>query len=134
MGSTLIWFSSFGFNGAAALVSGTSATVAMINTQLAAAGGALGWGFIQFLFTDRGKVGGWCSGIICGVVSITPCSGFVSLWSSTVIGAISAIIVYIFCHVYSNEHQELPDTLGIFSAHGIAAFWGVLCAGAFSTK
>lgn len=102
IGTIFIWFSSFGFNGAAALTSNTSAPAALINTQLAAAGGALGWTFTQYLFTDRAKVTGCCSGIVCGLVSITPCSGFVALWASAVIGAISAIIVYIFCHVKSD--------------------------------
>ena len=102
IGTIFIWFSSFGFNGAAALTSNTYASVSLINTQLAAAGGALGWTFTQYLFTDRAKVTGWCSGIVCGLVSITPCSGFVSLWAAAVIGAISAIIVYIFCHIKSD--------------------------------
>jgi ammonium transporter, Amt family len=101
IGTILIWFSSFGFNGAAALTSNTPAATALINTQLAAAGGALGWTFTQYLFTDRAKVTGWCSGLVCGLVSITPCSGFVALWAAAVIGAISAILVYIFCHVKS---------------------------------
>lgn len=133
IGTILIWFSSFGFNGAAALTSGTPASNALINTQLAAAGGILGWTFSQYIFTDRAKVTGWCSGLVCGVVSITPCSGYVSLWSSSVIGAIAAIIAYIFCHFKSEELKELPDTLGTFSGHGISAFWGVVCAGAFAT-
>lgn len=102
IGTIFIWFSSFGFNGAAALTSNMPAAVSLINTQLAAAGGALGWTFTQYLLTDRAKVTGWCSGIVCGLVSITPCSGFVSLWASAVIGAISAIIVYIFCHIKSD--------------------------------
>jgi Amt family ammonium transporter len=101
IGAIFIWFSSFGFNGAAALTSDTPAAASLINTQLAAAGGAIGWTFTQYIFTDRAKVNGWCSGIVCGVISITPCSGFVSLWSAAVIGAISSIIVYIFCHFKS---------------------------------
>jgi ammonium transporter, Amt family len=133
IGTVFIWYSSFGFNGAAALISGTPAAAALINTQLAGAGGAIGWTFTQYIFTDRGKINGWCSGLICGLVSITPCSGYVSLWSSTVIGAIAAIIIYIYCHVKSDQNNEIPDTLGIFSGHGISAFWGIICAGAFST-
>jgi Amt family ammonium transporter len=132
IGTILIWYASFGFNGGAAFTSGVPASVALINTQIAAAGGAFGWAFTQYIFTDRAKVMGWCSGAVCGVISITPCSGYVSLWSSVVIGAGGAIIVYIFCH-FKSEPNEIPDTLGVFSGHGISAFWGIICAGAFAT-
>lgn len=101
IGTIMIWFSSFGFNGGAALSSGDSASIALINTQLAAAGGVFGWAFTQYIFTDRAKVMGWCCGAICGVISITPCSGYVSLWASIVIGATAAIIVYIYSHLKS---------------------------------
>lgn len=132
IGTVLIWFASFGFNGAAALTSDKPAATALINTQLAAAGGVFGWAFTQYIVTDRAKVMGWCSGAICGLISITPCSGYVSLWSSIVIGATASIIVYIYSHLNS-ESKEIPDTPGVFSCHGISAAWGIICAGAFAT-
>lgn len=105
----------------------------MINTQLSAAGGVLGWSFAQYLFTDRSKISGWCSGALCGLVSIAPCSGYVSLWSSAVIGSVAGIGIYIFCHFKSQEMKEESDTLGAFSGHGLSAFWGLICCGAFAT-
>lgn len=132
VGTVLIWFASFGFNGAAALTSDRPAAAALINTQLAAAGGVLGWAFTQYLVTDRAKVMGWCSGAVCGLVSVTPCSGFVSLWSAVVIGASSSVIVYIYAHLNSGS-KDIPDTPGVLSCHGISAAWGVICAGAFAT-
>lgn len=105
VGTGLLWFGFFGFNGGAALTAGLSASVALTNTQFAAAGGSLGWGIAQYIITDKTKINGWCNGAICGMVSITACAGYVPLWSAAVIGFSAAILAYIFSHIKSASYQ-----------------------------
>jgi Amt family ammonium transporter len=133
IGTSILWFGWFGFNGGSALVANLSASVALVNTHLAACAGGLGWAAVQYLMTDKLSIIGWCCGSICGLVGITPCAGFVALWSSIVVGAISGIISYVFCHFKSQHFDELSDTLDVFGCHGVSAVWGGIAAGAFAT-
>ena len=133
IGTSILWFGWFGFNGGSALVSNLIASVALVNSHLAACAGGLAWAGVQYLLTDKSSIVGWCCGSICGLVGITPCAGFVSLWSSIVIGAISGMLSYIFCHFKSKHFDELSDTLDVFGCHGISGVWGGIAAGVFAT-
>jgi Amt family ammonium transporter len=76
----------------------------LINTQFGAAAGAFGWGFAQYIVNDRTKINGWCSGLVCGLISVSASGGYIPLWSSLVIGSITSIIVYIFTRYTSYKN------------------------------
>lgn len=101
VGTGILWFGWFGFNGGSALSAGTLASVSIVNSHLAACAGGLAWAGIQFLITKKTSILGWCCGAICGLVAITPAAGFVSLWSSLVIGSLGGTVSYLFCHFKS---------------------------------
>lgn len=133
IGTGILWFGWFGFNGGSALASGQPASLAITNTHIAACAGGLAWAALQYLITRRQSIIGWCCGAVCGLVAITPASGFVNLWAAIPIGAIGAILSYLFCHFKSRYFEELADTLDVFGCHGIAAVWGGIATGAFAT-
>lgn len=133
VGTAILWFGWFGFNGGAAFTSGLSSAVALINTHLAACAGGLAWAGLQYMFTDRPTILGWCCGSICGLVSITSGAGYVALWASIVIGAIGGSLAYIFCHFKSKYYDDLFDNLDVFGCHGVSSIWGSIAAGAFAT-
>jgi len=133
IGTAILWFGWFGFNGGSALIAGLNSTVAIINTHLAACIAGLVWALLQYLLTDQSSILGWCSGAICGLAAITPAAGYVNLWASIVIGAIAAALAYLFCYFKSRRFEELADTLDVFACHGISGGWGSIAAGIFAT-
>lgn len=67
------------------------------------------------------------------MVGITPCSGFINLWSSIIIGSFSAGFSYLYCHLKSKKIEELPVTIDVFGCYGISGVWGGIAAGLFAT-
>lgn len=133
IGTGILWVGWFGFNGGSALASGQLAAVAITNSHLAACAAGLGWAAVQYLVTRQPSIVGWCCGAICGLVAITPAAGFVSLWSSLIIGMLGGVFSYLFCHFKSKYFEELTDTLDVFGCHGISAIWGGIATGLFAT-
>lgn len=133
IGTGILWIGWFGFNGGSALAANQLAAVAIANSHLAACAAGLGWAGVQYLVTKQPSIVGWCCGAICGLVAITPAAGYVSLWSSLVIGALGGTFSYLFCHFKSKYFEELSDTLDVFGCHGVSAVWGGIAAGFFAT-
>ncbi len=98
VGTGILWFGWFGFNGGSALASAGLASVAITNTHLAACAAGLAWAGIHYLLKDGPSILGWCCGAVCGLVAITPAAGFVSIWSSLIIGAIGGALACLFCY------------------------------------
>jgi len=107
--------------------------ISLVNSHISACTGGLAWAGVQYLFTGKPSILGWCCGSICGLVGITPAAGFVSLWSSLVIGGLAGTFSYLFCHFKSVYFHELSDTLDVFGCHGVSAIWGGIATGAFAT-
>jgi Amt family ammonium transporter len=133
IGTAILWVGWFGFNGGSALASGQLAALAITNSHLAACAAGIGWSGVQYLVTQQPSIVGWCCGAICGLVAITPAAGFVSLWSSLIIGVLGGVFSYLFCHAKSKYFEELSDTLDVFGCHGISAIWGGIATGLFAT-
>jgi ammonium transporter, Amt family len=133
IGTAILWVGWFGFNGGSALSAGQLAAVAITNSHLAACAAGLGWAGVQYLVTKQPSIVGWCCGAVCGLVAITPAAGYVSLWSSLIIGALGGVFSYLFCHAKSKHFEELADTLDVFGCHGISAIWGGIATGLFAT-
>jgi len=129
----MMWLGWFGLNGGATTASGQVTAVALTNTQLAACAGALSWVFTQYIFTEAPHILGLCSGVICGLASITAGAGYVSHWSALVIGAIGSILSYVYAHFKTLHFKEMKDSLDVFGCHGISGAWGGIALGLFAT-
>ncbi len=132
IGTGLLWFGWFGFNGGSALGANTLAVSAFGTTNIAAAAAGLSWMFFDVLRGKKPSVIGFCIGAVVGLVAITPGAGFVAVPQSISIGVISAIISNIA--VYYKSKSKLDDTLDVFPCHGLGGMVGMLLTGVFASK
>lgn len=91
IGTTLVWYGWFGFNAGSSGAANLRAFYALANTSFSAACGALAWLFLDWFITKKWTMIGICSGALAGLVGITPAAGFVLIYTSVAIGAITAI-------------------------------------------
>lgn len=131
IGTGLLWVGWFGFNAGSALSAGTSAGMAMLVTNSAAAMGALVWMAVEHF--DRGKISvqGTLSGIVAGLVAITPAAGFVDFTGSLIIGGLSGFICY-YAVLHLKEVLKYDDALDVFGLHGIGGIVGAVLVGVFA--
>lgn len=132
IGTGLLWFGWFGFNGGSALGANSLAVSAFATTNTAAAAAGLSWMFFDVLRGKKPSVLGFCLGAVVGLVAITPAAGFVAVPQSIFIGVLSAIVSNIA--VYYKSKSKLDDTLDVFPCHGIGGMVGMLLTGIFATK
>lgn len=131
LGTVLIYFGWFGFNGGSALNASIRAMLALWNTNMAACTGAAGWILMDYIKKRKFSVVGGCEGIICGLVGITPAAGYVSVWCGAAIGFITAVVVHLFENV--NVWLNIDDGLEVFKLHGIGGMCGAFLTGIFAT-
>lgn len=132
LGASMLWFGWFGFNGGSALGANELAALALMNTQVAAGAGLLGWALMDHVKGGKMTVLGAISGAISGLVSITPAAGYVTPLSSIAIGLIGAIICY-FAVVTLKYKLGYDDALDAFGIHGVGGTWGAIATGIFAT-
>lgn len=132
IGTGLLWFGWFGFNGGSALGANSLAVSAITTTNTAAASAGLSWMFFDVLRGKKPSVLGFCIGAVVGLVAITPSAGFVAVPQSIFIGFITAIISNLA--VYYKSKSSLDDTLDVFPCHGIGGMVGMLLTGVFASK
>ena len=127
-GARLLWVGWFGFNAGSAVASDGRAELAMLVTQIAAASAAVTWMFAEWVVRRRTSLLGLCSGLVAGLVAITPASGYVSPRAALAIGAISGIAC---CWGATGLKRLLKadDSLDVFGVHGIGGIVGCLLAG-----
>ncbi len=131
LGAGLLWFGWFGFNAGSALAAGTSAGLAFTVTHIASACGALGWLLAEKLHAGRPSALGAASGIVAGLVAITPAAGFVEPVWAMVIGLLAGMICY--AAVVMKFKFGYDDSLDAFGVHGVGGTWGALATGLFAT-
>jgi len=131
LGAGLLWFGWFGFNAGSALTSGGLAALALANTQIAAAAGALAWGLIEMLRIGKATMLGVASGMIAGLVGITPAAGFVGPMPAIAIGALAGLACY--GGVLLKARLGYDDSLDAFGVHGIGGAAGALLTGVFAS-
>tara|TARA_Y100000031_G_scaffold40119_1_gene46166 strand:+ start:772930 stop:774426 length:1497 start_codon:yes stop_codon:yes gene_type:complete len=131
IGAGLLWVGWFGFNAGSALTAGTGAGMAMLVTNSAAGMGALIWMACEYF--DRGKISvqGTLSGIVAGLVAITPAAGFVDFSGSLAIGGLSGLICY-FAVMHLKTILKYDDALDVFGLHGIGGIVGAILVGVFA--
>jgi len=129
LGAALLWFGWFGFNAGSALALNSSAIVAFVNTNSAAASGALAWMFASWY---RGKPSSlsMVSGAIAGMVAITPCAGFVTPLVAVLIGTVAGVLCYYMMLV--RIQKNLDESLDAWAIHGMGGLWGTLATGIFA--
>jgi Amt family ammonium transporter len=132
LGAGILWFGWFGFNGGSASGSNGLAAVAFTTTQIAAAAGAMGWLIAEWLKHGRPTSLGVASGLVAGLVAITPASGFVSPGAAILIGLAAGVICY--CAVLVKAKLGYDDSLDAFGVHGVGGFLGALLTGLFCSK
>ncbi|MGK4107678.1 ammonium transporter [Enterococcus cecorum] len=131
LGAGLLWFGWFGFNAGSALASDGLAIHALLTTNTAAASAMLSWMLIEKLVIGKPTVVGACTGAVVGLVAITPGAGFVSLWSSIIIGFLVSPFCFYFISVIKQKLQ-LDDALDAFGCHGVGGIFGGIMTGIFA--
>lgn len=132
LGAGLLWFGWFGFNAGSALAAGQIAATALITTHLAAAGGALSWLVVEWWHRKRPTALGIASGLVAGLVAVTPAAGFVAPWAAIVIGLAAGLVCY--GAVLIKTHLGYDDALDAFGIHGVGGFLGAILTGVFATS
>jgi Amt family ammonium transporter len=132
LGAGLLWFGWFGFNGGSALASNELAGLAFTNTFLAPMATMIVWILLDYFRTSHATAVGGATGIVVGLVAITPAAGFVSPMGALALGAIAAFPSY-FAIVWRSR-TRLDDSLDVFAGHGIGGTTGALLTGVFALK
>ncbi len=128
IGTGMLWVGWFGFNAGSALSAGTSAGFAMLVTNTAAGMAAIIWMGFEYLHKGKISVQGTLSGVVAGLVAITPAAGFVDFQGSLIIGAIAGVIVYLAA-AYLKELLKYDDALDVFGIHGVGGIVGAILVG-----
>ncbi|MDT8419752.1 MAG: ammonium transporter [Desulfuromonadales bacterium] len=131
LGAGLLWFGWFGFNAGSALAAGESAALAFTTTQAAAAAGALSWILIEWIHAGKPSALGAASGIVSGLVVITPAAGFVTPGWALLMGLSAGLVCY--GGVMMKHRFGYDDSLDAFGIHGLGGAWGAIATGIFAT-
>jgi ammonium transporter, Amt family len=132
LGAGLLWFGWFGFNGGSALASNELAAVAFTNTFLAPMTTMVVWVLLDYFRTGRATAVGAATGIVVGLVAITPAAGFVSPSGALLLGAIATFPSYFA--IVLRSRTRVDDSLDVFAGHGIGGLTGALLTGVFAQK
>jgi Amt family ammonium transporter len=133
IGACLLWVGWFGFNAGSALGSSALASSAFVATHFGAAAAALGWVAAEWLLSGKPSVLGAISGSVCGLVAITPGSGFVGPAAALLIGASAGVVCYLMvAHV--KQRFGYDDSLDAFGVHGAGGTLGALLTGVFASR
>lgn len=131
LGAGLLWFGWFGFNAGSRLAADGVAASAFLVTNTAAAAGGISWMGIEWYRTGRPTLLGIASGVVAGLVAITPASGFVNMPSSIIIGLVAGIIGFLSVSILKKK-MGYDDSLDAFGVHGVCGIWGAIATGIFA--
>ena len=131
-GAGLLWVGWFGFNGGSALAANGDAAMSMLVTHISASTGALTWAAIEWKKFGKASILGAVTGMVAGLGTITPASGFVGPGGALIIG-LSAGIVCFYSTVYIKQKLRIDDSLDVFPVHGVGGILGTILAGVFSS-
>jgi Amt family ammonium transporter len=131
LGAGLLWFGWFGFNAGSALASNANATLAFFNTHIAAGAAAVSWALVEKIKQGKPTALGVASGLVAGLVVITPAAGFVSPMGATIMGLAAGVVC--FLGVMLKSKLKYDDALDAFGVHGIGGATGAILTGVFAT-
>ncbi|MEN6461703.1 MAG: ammonium transporter, partial [Syntrophomonas sp.] len=133
LGAALLWFGWYGFNAGSALTSGSLAMSAFVVTNTSAAAAAISWMVAEWVHHGKPTALGAVSGVIAGLVAITPAAGFVSPISSIFIGLLVGPLCYFAVSVIKQK-VGYDDSLDAFGIHGVGGIFGALATGVLASK
>ena len=130
LGAALLWFGWYGFNAGSALAADGLAAHAFMTTSVSAATALLSWMLIDTVKGGKPTLVGASTGLVVGLVAITPGAGFVPIWASFIIGALVSPICYFMMNIIKHK-LKIDDALDAFGCHGIGGIWGGIATGLF---
>jgi Amt family ammonium transporter len=130
-GASMLWVGWFGFNGGSALSSGGAAGMAILVTHISAAAGSLAWMSMEWIRFGKPSVLGIVTGMVAGLGTITPASGFVGPVGGLLIGLTAGIVCF-FATQFIKRKLQIDDSLDVFPVHGVGGFLGLLLTAVFS--
>jgi ammonium transporter, Amt family len=133
LGTALLWFGWFGFNGGASLAANTTAAQALATTFFSGASGMLGWTIVDWGRFGKPSPTGSAIGAVVGLVAITPAAGYVGIPAALVSGCLCGAICN-YAAEFTKRQLKLDDTLDVFACHGVAGILGAIMTGIFATK
>jgi ammonium transporter, Amt family len=131
-GAGMLWVGWFGFNGGSALAAGGDAAMAMLVTHISAAAGSLAWITMEWKKFGKPSALGIATGMVAGLGTITPASGFVGPAAALVIG-LSAGVICFYAVIFIKHKLKIDDSLDVFPVHGVGGILGTLFAGIFAS-
>jgi Amt family ammonium transporter len=131
-GAGMLWVGWFGFNGGSALAANGSASMAILVTHVSAASGALAWMGMEWLRHGKPSVLGIVTGMVAGLGTITPASGYVGPGAALAIGLAAGVVCY-FATQMLKQVLRVDDSLDVFPVHGVGGILGTLLAGVFAS-
>lgn len=133
LGASMLWFGWFGFNAGSALAASGLAVNAFVVTNTAAAAAALVWMCLSWAQNKKPSALATATGAVCGLVAITPASGFVGPIAAVAIGIFAGIVTYLALY-FRSLHTRIDDTLDVWAAHGMGGVTGAVLTGVFAEK
>jgi len=132
LGTGLLWFGWFGFNGGSALAANGIAAQAWINTDVAGSIAMCTWLGIAWWRDGKPSLVGALTGAVAGLACITPCAGYIPIWASFIVGLAAGSVCY-FAVVFKRR-MDWDDALDVWAAHGVGGFMGAVLLGVFAFK
>ena len=132
-GAGMLWVGWFGFNGGSALAANGDAAMAMLVTHISAATGAMTWMFYEWVKFGKPTALGTVTGMVAGLGTITPASGFVGPAGALVIGFLAGVVCF-NAVIWIKQKLKIDDSLDVFPVHGVGGILGTLLAGIFASS
>mgnify|MGYP000666245811 FL=1 len=133
IGACMLWVGWFGFNAGSALAANENAGMAMLVTHISAAMATITWMFIDWIKNGKPGLVGMITGMIAGLATITPASGFVGPMGAIILGILAGSICY-YCVGFVKFKLQIDDSLDVFAVHGVGGIIGTLLAGILATE
>jgi len=132
IGSGLLWFGWYGFNAGSEVAVDFVTSLAFLNTDIAASFATVTWFFVEWFRERKPKFVGLLTGSIAGLATITPCAGYVPIWSSPLIGIAAGLLCYLA--VKFKNRMKWDDALDVWGVHGVGGVLGTILLGVFASK
>ena len=133
LGAAMLMFGWFGFNAGSALEANGTAVQAFITTAVSAGAAMLSWMLCDIFMSKKPTLIGACTGMVAGLVGITPGAGFVPVWAAVIIGLTTSPVCF-FMISFGKKKFGFDDALDAFSCHGTGGIWGGILTGVFSSS
>jgi Amt family ammonium transporter len=132
IGACMLWVGWFGFNAGSALAANANAGMAMLVTHISAATATITWMFVDWMKNGKPGLVGMITGMIAGLATVTPASGFIGPVGAIILGFLSGFICY-YCVGFVKFKLKIDDSLDVFAVHGVGGMLGTLLAGILAT-